>query len=255
MHKPLISSLLSLGITVGSLVGGPAIHGQSNKVNPLPPQQTAVYKEIRIKSGDTLWSLARVYETTVKALADVNRISNPNRLAVGDVIRVPVLKTGDRGTANRSARQVTVSRSRDGSALKRVGRSASPIPDQGWQELVAPVASARLSSGFGCRWGRMHWGLDMACPAGTTVMSVAAGRVIFAGWRSGYGWTIEIDHGGFRSLYAHNSKILVRVGQQVCAGEPIAAVGHTGHATGDHLHLELERGGVRVNPAKYFEVY
>jgi murein DD-endopeptidase MepM/ murein hydrolase activator NlpD len=101
----------------------------------------------------------------------------------------------------------------------------------------------------------MHWGIDLACPSGTAVYTVASGEVSYVGWKSGYGLTVEIDHGGFRSRYAHNSRVIVTVGQRVIAGEHIAAVGHTGRATGNHLHLELERSGYRINPLPFFDCF
>jgi murein DD-endopeptidase MepM/ murein hydrolase activator NlpD len=97
-----------------------------------------------------------------------------------------------------------------------------------------------------------HEGVDIAAPRGTPILAAANGRISFAGRRTGYGLTVEIDHGyGYSTLYGHADKILVRVGQMVERGEVVAQVGNTGIATSPHLHYEVRIGGVPVNPLNY----
>lgn len=98
-----------------------------------------------------------------------------------------------------------------------------------------------LTSGYGWRWGRMHRGIDIGAPTGTPVMAAAAGEVVFAGWNSGgFGNLVDIRHpDGSLTRYAHNSRILVRRGQQVEQGQQISAIGSTGNSTGPHLHFEV----------------
>lgn len=97
-----------------------------------------------------------------------------------------------------------------------------------------------------------HEGIDIAAPRGTPIMAAARGRVTFAGWRSGYGQTVEIDHGyGYQTLYGHAYRVLVRVGQVVDRGHVIAEVGSTGLATSPHLHYEVRVGGRPVNPMNF----
>lgn len=97
-----------------------------------------------------------------------------------------------------------------------------------------------------------HPGVDIAAPAGTPILAAGNGRVIRSGWVSGYGQTVEIDHGhGFTTLYAHASKLLVRTGQQVERGDVIAQVGRTGTATSTHLHYEVRQDGRQQNPLNY----
>jgi murein DD-endopeptidase MepM/ murein hydrolase activator NlpD len=115
-------------------------------------------------------------------------------------------------------------------------------------------AKGVLTSGYGRRWGRMHRGIDIAAPIGTPIVAAAAGEVTFAGWNSGgYGQLVKLRHeDGSVTLYAHNSRIFVRRGQQVNQGEPIAAMGSTGYSTGPHLHFEIHAGGKSaVNPIAY----
>lgn len=123
--------------------------------------------------------------------------------------------------------------------------------------MRTPVDGARLSSGFGMRthpilgFSRLHRGVDFAAPIGTPVLASAAGRVVRAGWGGGYGNTIDIDHGrGIITRYAHLSRMDVRVGQQVGQGQRIGAVGSTGLSTGPHLHYEVIRDGMPVDPRR-----
>ena len=118
----------------------------------------------------------------------------------------------------------------------------------------------RLVSGFGYRIHpiykrlRMHTGVDFAAPTGTPIYATGNGVIVRAARdHSGYGLMVEIDHGfGYRTLYAHLSKISVRVGQRVSRGEVLGLVGSTGLSVGPHLHYEVIRNGRTVNPVSYF---
>jgi murein DD-endopeptidase MepM/ murein hydrolase activator NlpD len=115
-------------------------------------------------------------------------------------------------------------------------------------------AKGVLTSGYGWRWGRMHKGIDIAAPIGTPVVAVADGKVISAGWNSGgYGNLIKVKHDdGSITLYAHNSKIFVRGGQEIKQGQHIANMGSTGFSTGPHLHFEVHPiGQSAVNPIAF----
>lgn len=117
---------------------------------------------------------------------------------------------------------------------------------------IKPISGGRYTSGFGMRWGRMHKGVDWACPVGTTVYASCAGTVIQASYNGGYGNNVVISHpDGRLTRYAHNSKLLVRVGQHVEQGEPIALSGSTGRSTGPHVHFEIYINGSAVDPLKY----
>jgi murein DD-endopeptidase MepM/ murein hydrolase activator NlpD len=123
---------------------------------------------------------------------------------------------------------------------------------QKFLRLLKPIQNALVTSGFGFRWGRPHQGIDMAAPAGTPIMAAEGGKVVYSGWKTGYGKFVAIDHGhGYQTHYAHCSSLLVRNGQQVKKGQRIAKVGSTGHSTGPHLHFEVIANGVHRNPAKF----
>ena len=97
-----------------------------------------------------------------------------------------------------------------------------------------------------------HKGIDIANKKGTPIVAADGGTVIYAGWMSGYGYLVQIDHGnGFVTYYGHNSKLLVSVGQHVYKGQQIAAMGSTGNSTGNHCHFEIRYNGVPKNPLNY----
>lgn len=161
-------------------------------------------------------------------LAAASGISNPRLLQVGQRVVVPCARAG---------------------AAPRVSSSG------GW---VAPLSSFRLSSCYGMRYDpyyhrwQLHDGIDMSVPRGTRVHAIHAGTVIRAGWAGGWGNMVEVNHGGgVTTLYAHQSRVLVRVGQRVAKGQTIGLSGSTGASTGPHLHLRLHLNGEPANPAPF----
>jgi murein DD-endopeptidase MepM/ murein hydrolase activator NlpD len=124
--------------------------------------------------------------------------------------------------------------------------------------FASPIPGAAITSGFGSRvhpiYGdvRMHTGIDFRASTGTPVRAAGAGKIVYAGWRGGYGNTVIIDHGNsLATLYGHLSSIAVGVGQTVSKGQLIARAGSTGLSTGPHLHFEVRVNGVPVNPLLY----
>jgi murein DD-endopeptidase MepM/ murein hydrolase activator NlpD len=125
-----------------------------------------------------------------------------------------------------------------------------------------PLPGRPLGSGFGYRVDpidkktiRMHYGVDIGASRGTHILASADGVVSFTGWNTGYGLTVDIDHGfGFRSRYAHCNSILVKKGDFVKRGQIIAKVGSTGRAIAPHLHYEVHVSGVKLNPKPYIDL-
>ena len=118
--------------------------------------------------------------------------------------------------------------------------------------------SGRITSYFGGRkspggiGSTNHKGIDIAAPRGTPVYAADGGTVTYAGWMSGYGYLVRIDHGnGYVTYYGHNSSLTVSVGQHVYKGQQIARVGSTGNSTGNHCHFEVRYNGVAKNPLNY----
>lgn len=152
-----------------------------------------------------------------------------------------------------ASRQKDWYRMMDLALTRRAGVEAS-LPS------LMPVNYPYLSSSFG--WRRhpisrrhvMHEGLDFAAPRGTLIYAASGGVVTVAGYRSGYGKMVEINHGGdLVTRYAHASKVKVKVGDIVSRGQEIAAVGSTGHSTGPHLHFEVRMAGHALDPVLFLE--
>ncbi len=118
--------------------------------------------------------------------------------------------------------------------------------------------SGRITSRFGGRrspggiGSTNHKGIDIAAPRGTPVYAADGGTVTYSGWMSGYGYAVQIDHGGgVKTLYGHNSSLTCSVGDHVYKGQQIARVGSTGNSTGNHCHFEVRINGVARNPLNY----
>jgi murein DD-endopeptidase MepM/ murein hydrolase activator NlpD len=130
----------------------------------------------------------------------------------------------------------------------RLAATPSIMPTQGW--LSSAFSSMRTHPIL--HLARPHEGIDVSAPMGSPIEAPAAGVVTDAGWETGYGNTIKIDHGfGIQTKFAHCSKLMVKTGQRVQRGQRIALVGNTGLATGPHLHYEVHVNGRPVDPLKY----
>ena len=144
----------------------------------------------------------------------------------------------------------------DYEAVPRIIRRGTQVPPT----YIRPISGGRLSSNFGGRnaptrgASTNHQGIDWATPVGTAVMASSGGTVTRAGWGSGYGYVVYIQHAdGRETRYGHLSRVLVNVGDHVDQGDKIALSGNTGRSTGPHLHFELRINGVAVNPLEYLE--
>jgi len=141
--------------------------------------------------------------------------------------------------------------------VAETARQAAVLTTPSTLGYVMPTAGA-VGSGFGPRmhpilgYARMHNGLDMSGSTGQPIVSANSGRILYAGWRGGYGNAVIIDHGaGVTSLYAHMSSIEATAGHSVGRGERIGAIGSTGLSTGPHLHFEIRVNGEPVDPLRY----
>ena len=141
-------------------------------------------------------------------------------------------------------------------AVPKIVKRGTRIPPT----YIKPISGGRLSSGYGKRSrptkgaSTFHKGVDWAVPTGTAVYASCGGTVAKAGWGSGYGYVVYINHeDGRQTRYGHLSKVLVKAGQTVKQGEKIALSGNTGVSTGSHLHFEILINGVQKNPLNYLE--
>ena len=141
---------------------------------------------------------------------------------------------------------------------------ASAVPDvplDAYLEHLEPLtlalpADGTITDGYGPRWGRMHWGIDIGILERLDVRAATAGTVTASGWLTGYqgyGNVVTVDSGsGYSTLYAHLSTSQVVPGQWLDEGDPIGEAGCTGSCTGTHLHFELRLDNVPIDPAPYF---
>ena len=186
--------------------------------------------QIVVHPGDTLWDIAERFEVSVGELAFENGITEPRQLFVGQRLSVPNMPV------------IPTFMVRD-DAVPTLSRGILE-PYFSWPIL------GTLTSLFGPRGTGYHHGIDIAADSGDLVRASAEGQVVFSGWKSDiYGYTVVIDHGRkYQTLYAHNQTNLVKKGDEVAAGDDIAAAGSTGRTTGSHVHFEIYRNGDPVNP-------
>lgn len=141
-------------------------------------------------------------------------------------------------------------------AVPKIVERGTKIPPT----YIKPLSGGRISSRFGARSAPTkgastnHKGIDWATPTGTPIVASNGGKVVTAGWVSGYGYAVYINHSdGRQTRYGHLNKVLVKVGQYVSQGEKIALSGNTGRSTGPHLHFEIRINGTPVNPLQYLD--
>ena len=187
--------------------------------------------------------------STLAGIGIKPKLPNEDEDAIGGPLLPPVEGADTSGSLIDDANSVATALAR----FKAARGAADLAP------VHKPIVSAtRISSIFGNRkdpfTGRMafHSGLDFAAPQGSTVLSAGDGKVTFVGQMSGYGNVVEVTHGnGLVTRYGHLSAFLVKEGQTVSTGSPIARVGSTGRSTGPHLHFEVRRSDNAVDPARY----
>lgn len=270
-------------VPVDSLGGGPAAapepswsaggdRGGSLDVQPI----LLDVKQYRVRKGDTMSGIAYRFGLSLDTVASLNRSAGVgvHRLAIDELIMIPnqdgiflPVTDLDRQCQDHGVLPEAVLRTNgitraelelpvelffpgvqhSGHELSLAIGTAFRLPARGW-----------ISSRFGPRrdpftgaW-RQHRGIDIAAPTGTPVFATQGGRVAAVGSGAQLGKYIILTHfGGYSSVYAHLSRIYVSRGERVSSGETIGAMGSTGRSTGPHLHFELRRGNIHVNPADW----
>lgn len=254
-----------------------------------------------VEAGESFWTIAKMYDTTVDELTAANLEKDPKKLKPGDEVKLLVPKSkltvatveeveyiedtkyevkveydknmytnqkkvkveGKKGKSKIVANEIR----HNGLLFERevvseevIEKPVDELVVKGTKEVPKTAATGafimptrgRISSRYGTRWGRMHRGIDIAAPTGTPIKAADGGKVTFAGYKGSFGYLVEIDHGnGYKTRYAHCSKLLVKAGEKVYKGQHIANVGNTGNSTGSHLHLEVLKNGANVNPSSY----
>jgi len=206
-----------------------------------------------VHHGDTLWSIAHRYNTTVDRMMALNTISDAKTVHVG--LRLTLPETAATGTLkSRVSETASDASPADAPAPCALGNvePARPVPPPRLRYPFRWPLEGVLTSRFGNRDGRNHEGIDIGGDTGSAIRAAADGTVAFVGTHAGYGNLTIIAHpGGLVSVYAHQQEVLVQKGQKIRAGELIGKVGTTGRTTGPHLHFEVRRGTAPVNPLQF----
>lgn len=184
---------------------------------------------ITLQSEQELGDLLLRYGANPVEVARANRLSSPADIRTGMLLFLPGVKPD--------------------AALERLSQVREMENRYLWP-LQGRITSYFGRRNLGMGTSSFHRGIDVSAPYGSTITAARTGTVSFAGWSNqGYGYLVKVRHGGgAETWYGHHSKILVRVGQYVRQGEPIALVGSTGISTGPHLHFELHESGRAIDP-------
>jgi len=187
----------------------------------------------KVKSGDTISAIAKKYDVEQEKILSYNQLVSNDQLSINQLLIIP-----------------------DGEIEQDYARTSS-----GFAAVFKPSSSQKKAGGF--IWPSVshiitqyyHWrhhAIDIGAKTGTPIYAALDGKVTHAGWGTGYGYYVIIDHGGGRkTLYAHMSKMYVQNGDRVTQGAAIGAIGSTGWSTGPHLHFEIILNGTKVNPLSY----
>jgi lipoprotein NlpD len=192
-----------------------------------------------IQKGQTLYRIALAYEIDLEVLRRANFIRDASKIKEGMQLWIP-------GASRVRSIPIT-------SIPSRSAKNKNSPTVKSRRGILSWPTKGTLTSSFGQRNGRKHEGIDIAAPKGTPIYSAAAGEVVFSGWGpTGYGKMVIIKHKHhLTTVYAHNSKILVKKSTRVKQGQKISLMGSTGRSTGPHLHFEVRNDTEPKNPIKY----
>ncbi len=206
----------------------------STQASPPPAISDDIVEKVHIvQPKETLFRIATNNGLTVEELKRLNNLVS-NDIRVGQRLFLTPRRPGSEDSAPSPSEIET-------------GLQGS---DRIRTDLVMPV-DGKVSSEFGIRNGRPHKGIDIGTRAGTPIYAVLDGTVVFSGYQGAYGNVIVLEHPDFvMTVYAHNEKNLVNVGDQVSKGQMIGTIGATGDASGPHLHFEYRIKGKAINPRK-----
>jgi LysM repeat protein len=194
----------------------------------------------KVKSGDTLQKIAKTYQADIDQIIDYNELASATAIKIGQTLVIPkgvkpVTYAANYGTSQNNA------------SIKNIFLPPAAVNSS--TRLQWPTNTHYISQYYGWR----HTGVDIANKTGSPIYAAESGKVEVAGWNNGgYGNYTIINHGGgIKTLYGHQSKILVKAGDVVNRGQVIGLMGSTGRSTGPHLHFEVRVNGAFKNPLNY----
>lgn len=258
----------------------------SNTIDELKKKNSRWHvTKYRIKKHDNLWVISKKFDVSHKLIIKINNIQNPGRLNPGKYIDVPnrigvyhIIKKGDsiskiakkykvrnekiishNGLAEKTliiGKKIFIPDAKNIKMIKSENKSNSKYA-KSTLRIIWPM-HGMITSGFGTRKDpfsgqkRFHCGIDISAVTGTPVKAASQGRVIFSGWKPGYGNIVILKHrDGYITVYAHTWKNLVKVNQTVKQGKLVAYSGNTGETTGAHLHFELRKFVTPLDPMRF----
>ncbi len=212
-----------------------------------------------VRKGDTLSRLSKMYNISIIEIIDNNQLSSFS-LREGDRIYLSFREPED--ISDLSAADLKSEKSDKPSGVIQPEKESNSVISQKPRREKISVSKASdtslycpvkgtITSNFGNRNGTMHKGVDISAPMGTAIHAVQRGTVVFSGRQRGYGNVIILEHDDYvMTVYAHNESNLVRLGDTVDKGQPIATLGNSGTSTGPHLHFEYRVQGKAIDPVQ-----
>jgi len=214
-------TLITFALALGS-----CIHLGGTTSAPKP--RVGLYFKVRAGQNTSLRHVAKVFNVPTSRIRNLNSLPSRNRVKPGTILVIPVSTYALKSPRIRKDFPLfNLSTADKQQALAYLGDRSMAWPLDGL-----------VTWGYGLRSGKPHEGIDIVAKSGTPIRASNRGKVEFAGWISGYGNTVIVDHKTFKTLYAHCSRITVRKNQMVRQGSLLGLVGTTGNAEGPHLHFE-----------------
>lgn len=212
------------------------------------------YKYFAVTLDNQVKSYVNTIEDATKIVEDIKK-ANENDID----LNLQVVETYTKSLEEINSETVEVAETNLQKEVNTIIKENGPTKINGVKIASMPI-DTKVNTVISSRYGEVssirssaHKGVDIACSTGTPIKAIADGTVIYSGYdKTGFGYVVKIDHGnGIETWYAHCSKLYVKAGEQVNAGDTISAVGSTGNSTGPHLHLEIRKDGKPVNPQIY----
>jgi murein DD-endopeptidase MepM/ murein hydrolase activator NlpD len=245
-HRPdsvAVAGALIVWLVVLAATAAVGCHSSARPMHPEPPPGHWYV----VEPNETLGDIARRAGVLEEDLLEVNGFHDATEIHPGQVIFVLNDPNAKSAPPPASPEPNEAPPSSAGSA----GPAGSAHPTAASAARFRwPVDAPRVTSLFGKRWGKPHEGIDLVAPVGTPVYAADVGEVVYAGNTvRGYGNMVVVRHADdLMTVYAHNSVLLVKVGDRVTAGQRVALSGQSGHATGPHVHFEVRRGQTPRDP-------
>ena len=238
--RPVFCALL---LCAGCLLACPKTGGVPRE-KPQGPEEVGVMPVHTVVKGETLYGIARSHRVPLPELLAVNRLSEKDTLHIGQRLWIPQTSAASKpASADVAVSDATASNS----SVEKPAAAALGFA------LEWPL-KGMLYAKFGKKGKEVHDGIDLAAPLGTPVKAAAAGKVLYAGEQKGYGKIVILEHAaGWVTLYAHNHELRTETGATVASGAMIATVGQSGRTSGPHLHFELRKNGIPVDPLPYLK--